>query len=60
MIAPLDLIFADNDGIVVIPSRKEYIIIKDLIDKLSMENNVSSEIARYSDPMEIVNKIGEF
>ena len=59
-ISPSDLIFADNDGIVVIPSRKEKLIIGAVIEKLSMENNVSSEIARYSDPMEIVDKIGEF
>ena len=59
-ISPSDLSFADNDGIVVIPSRKENIILNALIEKLSMENNVSSEIARYSDPMDIVNNIGAF
>ena len=59
-ISPSDLIFADNDGIVVIPSRKEKLIIGAVIEKLSMENNVSSEIARYSDPMEIVDNIGAF
>jgi len=47
-------------GRVVIPARREKQILNAVIEKLSMENNVSSEIARYSDPMEIVSKIGEF
>lgn len=59
-ISPSDLIFADNDGIVVIPSRQEKLILNAVIEKLSMENNVSSEIAKYSDPLDIVNTIGAF
>lgn len=59
-ISPSDLVFADNDGIVVIPAKHEKKIINAVIEKLSMENNVSSEIAKYSDPMDIVEKIGAF
>lgn len=59
-ISPSDLVFADNDGIVVIPAKHEKKIINAVIEKLSMENNVSSEIAKYSDPMDIVDRIGAF
>ena len=59
-ISPSDLIFADNDGVVVIPANHEREIIQSIIEKVQMENEVATEIARSTDPMEIVNKIGEF
>ena len=59
-ISPSDLIFADNDGVVVIPVAYENKIMKAIIEKIGMENNVASEIARYSNPLDIVEKIGEF
>lgn len=59
-ISPSDLVFADNDGIVIIPAKYEKKIMNAVIEKLSMENNVSSEIAKYSDPMDIVERIGAF
>lgn len=59
-ISPSDLIFADNDGVVVIPAEYEEIIMKAIIEKISMENDVASEISRYSNPLDIVEKIGEF
>lgn len=59
-ISPSDFIFADNDGIVVIPSKYENQIFKALVEKISMENNVSSEIIKYSDPIDIVDTIGAF
>lgn len=59
-ISPSDLIFADNDGIVVIPARYEEKILEAVVAKLTMEHSVSSEIAKYSNPMDIVNSIGAF
>lgn len=59
-ISPEDLVFADNDGVVVIPFLHEKAIMKKIIEKVSMEHDVSREITRYSDPMEIVKNIGEF
>jgi regulator of RNase E activity RraA len=59
-ISPSDLVFADNDGVVVIPAKHETEIINAVIEKISMENNVVSEIARYSEPMDIVERIGAF
>ena len=55
-ISPSDLIFADNDGVVVIPVAYENKIMKAIIEKIGMENNVASEIARYSNPLDIVEK----
>ncbi len=59
-ISPSDLIFADNDGVVVIPVAHENKIMKAIIEKIGMENNAAGEIARYSNPLDIVAKIGEF
>lgn len=59
-ISPSDLVFADNDGVVVIPAKHETEIINAVVEKISMENNVVSEIARYSEPMDIVERIGAF
>lgn len=59
-ISPSDLIFADNDGVVVIPANNEKEIIQSIIEKVQMENDVATEIAKSTDPMEIVYKIGEF
>lgn len=59
-ISPSDLVFADNDGVVVIPAAQEDKIMKAIIDKISMENDVATEIAQYSNPMDIVARIGEF
>jgi len=59
-INPNDLIFADNDGIAVIPAKQEDDIMKAIVEKLNMENEVSKEIIRYSDPVDILNSIGAF
>lgn len=59
-ISPSDLVFADNDGVVVIPANHEREIIQAIIEKVQMENDVATEIAKSTDPMEIVEKIGEF
>lgn len=59
-ISPNDLIFADNDGVVVIPAKYEETIINAIIEKIGMENEVASEISKYSDPTDIVNNIGAF
>jgi len=59
-INPNDLVFADNDGIVIIPAKNEEKIIDAIIEKLSMENAVSKEIIKYSNPIDIVNTVGAF
>lgn len=59
-ISPSDLVFADNDGVVVIPAAHEEVIMKAIIEKVSMENNVATEITQYSNPMDIVEKVGGF
>jgi len=59
-IDPNDLVFADNDGIVVIPAKHEEKIMDAITEKLSMENAVSREIIKYSSPMDIVNTVGAF
>lgn len=59
-VSPSDLIFADNDGVVVIPVAYEDRIMKAIIEKAGMENSVAGEIARYSDPLDIVARIGAF
>ena len=59
-ISPSDLVFADNDGVIVIPSRYEKEIIQAIIEKVQMENDVATEIAKSTDPLEIVDKIGAF
>jgi CMP-N-acetylneuraminic acid synthetase/regulator of RNase E activity RraA len=59
-IDPNDLLFADNDGIVVIPAKHEEKIMDAITEKLSMENAVSKEIMKYSNPVDIVNSIGAF
>jgi regulator of RNase E activity RraA len=59
-VSPNDLVFADNDGIIVIPAKHEEKIMKKIIDKIKMENDVASEISKYADPMDIVNNIGAF
>lgn len=59
-IDPNDLVFADNDGIVVIPAKHEGKIMDAITEKLGMENAVSREIMKYTDPMDIVNTVGAF
>lgn len=59
-VSPNDLIFADNDGIVVIPFLKVAQVMEILVKKVSMEKNVASEIISYTNPLEIVNNVGEF
>lgn len=59
-VAPSDLVFADNDGIVIIPAIHEKAVMEAVTQKLNMENNVSAEIVRYAEPMDIVQRIGAF
>lgn len=59
-ISPSDLIFADNDGIAIIPHRIEESILNAVLEKISHESKVTNEIARFSDPNDILTNIGEF
>ncbi|MCD7956293.1 MAG: cytidyltransferase [Lachnospiraceae bacterium] len=60
IISPNDLIFADGDGIVVIPRKKEKEVISLLLNKITSERSVASEIVKNTDPKAIINKVGEF
>jgi regulator of RNase E activity RraA len=60
VIAPQDLIFADNDGVVVIPAKFEERIMEALIEKMNMENKVAEEIAKYASAIDIINQVGAF
>lgn len=59
-ISPSDLIFADSDGIVVIPRQIKEKVIALLLEKLQMENKVTSEICKMKNPLTIVKEVGEF
>jgi regulator of RNase E activity RraA/CMP-N-acetylneuraminic acid synthetase len=59
-INPNDLVFADNDGVIIIPAKHEEKILNALLEKLGMEHKVANEILQFSDPIEIINNIGNF
>ena len=59
-VSPNDLVFADGDGIVVIPSKDEERVLKLLIEKIATERNVAAEIANYTEPKKIIDTVGEF
>lgn len=59
-ISPSDLIFADNDGIAVIPAQFENMVLDSVINKIAHESNVSNEIIKFKDPTDIVSSVGIF
>ncbi|MBJ6367897.1 RraA family protein [Snuella sedimenti] len=59
-ICPNDLIFADNQGIVVIPQDYEDKVLKIAIDILKKENIIVSEVAEGIKINEIRNRYGDF
>lgn len=59
-INPNDLIFADDDGIIVIPAKHEEEIMDAIIEKINIENNVLKEIMMNKNPIDILNTVGAF
>lgn len=59
-IKPGDIIFGDNEGIIVIPQNKENIIIKDALNKAITESNILSQIVDNKTIDDIVSKNGYF
>lgn len=59
-ISPSDLVFADNDGVIVIPAKYEKNILQAIVDKLNQEHNVASDIASGNNASDIYVKNGAF
>ena len=59
-ISPSDLVFADNDGVIVIPAKYEKDILQAIVDKLNQEHNVASDIASGDSASDIYIKNGAF
>lgn len=57
---PNDLVFADNDGIVVIPKKLEDIVIEKAFETISKEKSILSDIINDKSINEILSKNGEF
>jgi len=55
-----DLIFGDKDGIVVIPKKKEKMIIDMALEKMSQEKNILIDVARGVSTNALVEKYGLF
>lgn len=59
-IYPNDLVFADNDGIVVIPKRYEEEVIKKALETINKEKNILSDIMNGKSISDILKNNGEF
>ncbi len=59
-ISPNDLIFADNDGVVVIPARQEKKVMDAILLKLAQEHSVATDIAAGNPVLDIYHKNGAF
>jgi CMP-N-acetylneuraminic acid synthetase/regulator of RNase E activity RraA len=59
-IYPNDLIFADNDGIVVIPQKHEDVILAKAFETIGKEKNILSDIVNGLSVQDILNHNGEF
>ena len=59
-IHPDELVFADNDGVVVIPERCEKIVLARAMDVIQRENQIMGKIIFGTDAMRIVEEIGAF
>ncbi len=57
---PNELVFADNDGIVVIPERYENIILKKALEVVKKESKIMAEITSGTDAVKILEQIGVF
>lgn len=59
-VVPNDLIFADNDGIVVIPKSHERVVLEKAFETMNKEKNILSGILSGMAIEDILNKNGEF
>lgn len=59
-ICPEDLIFGDNEGIVVIPKKFENLIIEKCFEIVSKENNILLDISKEEEISFIREKFGDF
>lgn len=59
-VSPGNLIFADKEGVVVIPNKYEHVILSAVMQKLNTEKNIIIEIANDQDTKDIVDSYGEF
>lgn len=59
-INPGDLIFADNEGIIVIPREHEQKVMNEVFNRLSNENNILFDIALGKNVSEITSTYGAF
>lgn len=59
-IHPGELIFADNDGIVVVPEKYESIVLKQALEVMKKETLVMGGIISNVDALRIVEEIGAF
>ncbi len=59
-VSPNDLIFGDNDGIIVIPKKHEDKILKRVFEVIKTENNILVDIANGVDVDQLTKKHGFF
>lgn len=59
-INPNDLIFADRDGVVVIPSQFESIVLNRCLSKISKEKDIVESICSNIDPEHLIERFGNF
>ena len=59
-IHPGELVFADNDGVVVIPERYEKIVLEQALNVIKKENQIIGKIIFGTDATRIVEEIGAF
>lgn len=59
-ISPDDIVFADSDGIVIIKEKYADEVIQRLINKISVESNISNDILKGLSMSEIINRNGAF
>lgn len=57
-ICPGDIIFADYDGIVIIPSEKAELVFQKAMEKVSGENMVRDELSKGCSIVKVFNKYG--
>lgn len=59
-ILPEDLVFADSDGIIIIPKKFESQVLKKALEVISKERNILQDIILNLSPSEIIKKNGLF
>ncbi|WP_041962299.1 cytidylyltransferase domain-containing protein [Sulfurospirillum cavolei] len=60
VIHPNDLVFADNDGIIVIPKKYEATVLQKAFETISKEKNILTDISKGISSNQIIQNNGEF